>query len=298
MKSIHPLKAGIFATSTLLSTVALSGASPADAHNMKTFSTVEEVIQGLNAIKHRTNTPLHEEYEAAPVEESIEIVWEGASDSTGEPTGASDLFKTTGFWEDEPQLNGESAGPIPDRIIVETFDRNAAPSEYERWSAGDDIEDTTGSSLFSTAQYRPAPSRRYQTVRPQRAEASVSSMEREILDLVNSERARRGLRPLSMDGSLCRVGRDHSRDMARRNYFSHYTPEGDSVSDRVMSRGIGFQMLGENIALDYSARNAHINLMRSRGHRENILRRDYRRVGIGVAVSPRGEILVTQVFSS
>jgi uncharacterized protein YkwD len=122
-------------------------------------------------------------------------------------------------------------------------------------------------------------------------------MEKQILEMVNQERTRRGLRPLAWDSKLSRAGRDHSLDMARRNYFSHYSPEGSTVMDRVMSRGGDFQTMGENLALDFSARGAHDSLMRSRGHRDNILGRSYKRCGIGVAISPRGEILVTQVFA-
>jgi uncharacterized protein YkwD len=130
-----------------------------------------------------------------------------------------------------------------------------------------------------------------------RSNANTAAMEKQILELVNGERVRRGLRPLVWDGRLCQAGRDHSRDMGRRNYFSHYSPNGSSVTERVIARGADFRWLGENIAMDFSARSAHQNLMRSRGHRDNILKREYRRVGIGVSVSPRGELLVTQVFS-
>jgi uncharacterized protein YkwD len=36
--------------------------------------------------------------------------------------------------------------------------------------------------------------------------------------------------------------------------------------------------------------------MNSPGHRENILRPDYRRTGIGVAIAPDDKVYVTQLF--
>ncbi|MBI4092192.1 MAG: CvpA family protein, partial [Candidatus Levybacteria bacterium] len=47
-----------------------------------------------------------------------------------------------------------------------------------------------------------------------------------MLGLVNSERSKKGLSPLSQDVSLKEVARSHAKDMLERGYFSHYTLEG------------------------------------------------------------------------
>ena len=60
-----------------------------------------------------------------------------------------------------------------------------------------------------------------------------------IVCLVNAERTSRGLRPLRRDGDLAQAARKHSADMARRNYFSHVTPGGDDLGDRLRDAGYG-----------------------------------------------------------
>lgn len=58
--------------------------------------------------------------------------------------------------------------------------------------------------------------------------------------LVNNERIKRGISPLSGDNSLITVARDHCFDMFARGYFSHYTPEGLSPFDRMKNSGIDY----------------------------------------------------------
>ena len=57
--------------------------------------------------------------------------------------------------------------------------------------------------------------------------------------LVNAERTSRGLKPLRRDGDLAQAARGHAADMARRDYFSHVTPSGDDLSDRLRDAGYG-----------------------------------------------------------
>ena len=125
----------------------------------------------------------------------------------------------------------------------------------------------------------------------------ISQVEEQMVRLINRERAKRGLRPLTLDRRLSRTGRDHSRDMMRRHYFSHTSPEGDTVMDRVRADGLPYRFVGENLAHAPSHQLAHSLLMGSPGHRANILHREYTRVGIGVVVE-RGEgLMITEVFA-
>src|SRR4051812_35041601 len=54
---------------------------------------------------------------------------------------------------------------------------------------------------------------------------------------VNLVRDTRGLDALRRDRRLERAGEAHARDMVRRGYFSHVTPEGETVSDRLRETG-------------------------------------------------------------
>lgn len=106
--------------------------------------------------------------------------------------------------------------------------------------------------------------------------------EETMLQLVNNERISRGLLPLKMDTTLRKLARDYAQDMLQRGYFSHYSLEGVSPFDRMTQYGIPFTTAGENLALAPSVQLAHQGLMKSPGHRSNILSPHFQKVGIGV----------------
>ena len=103
-----------------------------------------------------------------------------------------------------------------------------------------------------------------------------------MLKLVNKERVANSLKPLVMDEHLRTLGRDYAKDMFKRGYFSHYNPEKQNPFDRMDAYGISYGFAGENLALAPSTELAMQGLMNSPGHRKNILRPDYNKVGIGV----------------
>ena len=120
--------------------------------------------------------------------------------------------------------------------------------------------------------------------------------ERQMLDLVNAERARTGLRPLAADEGLQGVARAHSQEMFERAYFAHESPTAGSPYDRMRAAGIPFFLAGENLAYAPTVQLAHEGLMRSPGHRANILRPEFGRVGIGVIRSQLRGSMFTQDF--
>jgi uncharacterized protein YkwD len=121
-------------------------------------------------------------------------------------------------------------------------------------------------------------------------------LEARMLEMVNRERAAAGLKPLAADPELVPVARAHSADMFARGYFSHYTPEGRSPFDRIQEAGVTFRTAGENLALAPTLPIAHSGLMNSPGHRANILRPEFGRVGIGIMDSGLRGLMVTQNF--
>ncbi len=132
---------------------------------------------------------------------------------------------------------------------------------------------------FSTTQY---------TVRP--------SLESEMLQLINTERVKRGLRPLLFDSSLLKAARLHAADMLARGYFSHNTPEGTNPFQRLHTLNIHYRYAGENLALAPTLLQAHEGLMRSPGHKANILHPSYGRVGIAVLDAGIHGLVITQEF--
>ena len=121
-------------------------------------------------------------------------------------------------------------------------------------------------------------------------------LEKRMLDLVNQERQAAGLSPLQADPELTEVARKHSADMFARGYFAHDTPEGLSPFDRMKQANVRFITAGENLALAPTLQIAHTGLMNSPGHRANILRREFGRVGIGVMDGGMRGLMVSQEF--
>lgn len=121
-------------------------------------------------------------------------------------------------------------------------------------------------------------------------------LEAQMLELVNRERVAAGLKPLAPDPELTEVARAHSTDMFARGYFAHVSPEGLSPFDRMTKAGVKFRTAGENLALAPTLQLAHTGLMNSPGHRANILRPEFGRLGIGIMDGGFRGIMVSQEF--
>ncbi|MDW5593382.1 CAP domain-containing protein, partial [Conexibacter stalactiti] len=129
------------------------------------------------------------------------------------------------------------------------------------------------------------------------AAVSAARSEQALLCLLNRERARAGARPLRANRCLARAAADHARDMVRRRYFEHSSPDGRSFSDRILATGYAPPSarwtVGENLAWGVAPAgdaawvvNAWMN---SSGHRENVLRAGFRDVGLAaVEGAPAG----------
>jgi uncharacterized protein YkwD len=106
--------------------------------------------------------------------------------------------------------------------------------------------------------------------------------EKEIFQLVNEERKKIGVKELIWNEKVAEVARNHAFDMWQRKYFGHFSPEGGDVGDRLNKAKIKYSLVGENLALAPTVKTAHLGLMNSEGHRENILEPRFSKIGIGV----------------
>jgi uncharacterized protein YkwD len=121
---------------------------------------------------------------------------------------------------------------------------------------------------------------------------NLAAVRAAVLCLHNRERTERGLAPLKEHAKLRLAAEGHSADMVSGRYFSHDAPDGEDMVDRVLragyARGAAGWALGENIAYATgslaTAAQIHRAWMRSPGHRANILRRQFREIGIGIAI--------------
>lgn len=121
--------------------------------------------------------------------------------------------------------------------------------------------------------------------------------EEQMLQLVNNERERIGLPPLTISFAIREVARQHSIAMLKEKYFSHRDAFGDDVGDRLTESGVKYFFAGENLAYAPDIHTAHTGLMDSPGHKQNLLDPDFRRVGVGIVDAGIWGKMVTQVFA-
>ena len=121
-----------------------------------------------------------------------------------------------------------------------------------------------------------------------------------MLCLLNAERTSRGLRQLRASGQLRKAATAYSRKMVRKRFFDHVCPEGSTMQSRIrkgtsyISRGVRDWALGENLGWGSGSRSTPQAMVRmwmaSAGHRDNILNKRFRHVGIGVATGAPARI--------
>ena len=101
--------------------------------------------------------------------------------------------------------------------------------------------------------------------------------------LINRTRARHGLRRLRVGSYIQQGATDHARKMRRKRrifhdpYLAHEVPK----SATAWAENVGYT------GADKAAKRLHRMFMNSSGHRSNILRKRWNRMGIGVAKSKR-----------
>jgi uncharacterized protein YkwD len=129
-----------------------------------------------------------------------------------------------------------------------------------------------------------------------------SAAERELVALTNQARASAGLRALKVDSTLASVARWRSKDMIKRDYFSHSIPGSGSVFDVLQAKGYCFKVAGENIGWnsypdDVATQAVHSQFMKSSGHRKNILGKAWDVIGVGAYQGSTGKKMLTVIFA-
>ena len=108
-----------------------------------------------------------------------------------------------------------------------------------------------------------------------------------VLCLVNGHRADAGLPALVEDRALEVAAQAHAEDMGRRNFFEHRDPDGVTPDMRIRRAGFDGVTTGENIAWGMGGmEDTPVRIvdrwMASPGHRANILRPTFTRIGTGI----------------
>ncbi|GAF16977.1 hypothetical protein JCM19046_1447 [Bacillus sp. JCM 19046] len=135
------------------------------------------------------------------------------------------------------------------------------------------------------------------TLYTEESQALREGFEYQLFDLTNSSRSMNELPLLTWDDPVRETARKHSTDMAVNEYFGHTNLEGKSPFDRMADDNIRFTTAGENLAYgQFSSIFAHEGLMNSLGHRENILKKEFRNLGVGVDFNDDSQPYYTEKF--
>ena len=116
------------------------------------------------------------------------------------------------------------------------------------------------------------------------------ALELEMVKMVNEARAEAGVGELIYSEELSEFARMHSIDMAANHYFSHTSPTYGTYERRLISSGINYISSGENLARFSCIEDAQKALLRSFGHKKNMLADKYTHMGIGIVWDERLEV--------
>lgn len=178
------------------------------------------------------------------------------------------VFAGVGDWY-IVQVEGDYIGAVNKKYVKPIY-----PSTSNSSNAG-----TTNNSTNTTA-----------------TETTLSTDEKEVFNLINTQRNNNGLPSLKIDSEVQKVARIKAQDMTDNNYFSHTSPTYGSPFDMLKSFKISYKTAGENIAGNSSNSGAVNAWMNSSGHKANILNSSFNYTGIGVVSSNKYGKIFVQMF--
>ncbi|HLD00044.1 MAG TPA: CAP domain-containing protein [Patescibacteria group bacterium] len=123
-----------------------------------------------------------------------------------------------------------------------------------------------------------------------------------IIQLVNEERVKASLTPLSRNGDLETAASLKAGDMLTKDYFAHYAPDGTSPWDFFRQVHYQYTYAGENLGMGFSDAESLVKAwMASPKHKKNIMNPAYREIGIAVKtgiIGKEGTTLAVQMFGT
>lgn len=187
-----------------------------------------------------------------------------------------------------------------DRFEVDLGCRRDRPGAFQLEIAAESDRGPSVLANFPVYCGEEPPARSPRVVIDASGSADPEQVERDILALVNRDRAKQGLWPVRLDSRLADVARAYSREMADTGVVAHVSPRTGNSADRLRKARIDVRLVGENVGRAYSAADAHRGFMASPGHRSNIVDPRMTTVGIGVM---RGKpenraipLFITEIF--
>ncbi|SFX49221.1 uncharacterized protein, YkwD family [Thermoactinomyces sp. DSM 45891] len=202
--------------------------------------------------------------------------------------------------ESTSSLSTNSSEPTKSEASGKEEGKNNSTAEANQKEKN--VKPTNSTTESPTTSKTPTTQEKSKTPSPAKPPAnssnrSLSSVENEVVRLVNIERQKAGLKPLVADTKLSSVARAKSQDMIDLRYFNHQSPRYGSPFDMMRQFGIRYQAAGENIACGQpTPAEVMKGWMNSPGHRANILSRDFTKIGVGSAKGGSYGVYWTQQF--
>lgn len=129
---------------------------------------------------------------------------------------------------------------------------------------------------------------------PAGAQSYVPTDETKVHNMVNAKRAEKGLGKLARNSQLVLMARGQADRMEARGNIYH-NPD---LSGEITRRGLNWRRVGENVGMGPNVELIQQAFYDSPDHYENIVRRDYNTMGIGVVAGDDGKRYVVQVFAN
>lgn len=127
-------------------------------------------------------------------------------------------------------------------------------------------------------------------------ESSYHAYVLRIVELVNEERAKAGLAPLTLKEDITEAAQVRATETVQS--FSHTRPDGRHFSTALTEAGVSYRGAGENIAWGQKTPEQVMEgWMNSEGHRANILNEKYTSIGVGYYPSANGVNYWSQLFT-
>jgi uncharacterized protein YkwD len=118
----------------------------------------------------------------------------------------------------------------------------------------------------------------------------------EMFEIINIARINENVDPVEFSQSLSNIANSYAFLMYEEGFWCHKNPlNGQQVGDRLSEVGQPYKTVAENLAISSTLVSGHESLMSSETHRNTILDRQFKRVGVGIVSGPLGLIIV-QIF--
>lgn len=131
---------------------------------------------------------------------------------------------------------------------------------------------------------------------PEAAPEGEHAFIRQVVTLVNEERAKEGLSPLTVDTKVQAAAMVRAQECEQ--LFSHTRPNGSSFATALKEQNVSYRSAGENIAWGQRTPQEVVNAwMNSSGHRANIMNPNFTTIGVGYYENVKGTDYWCQLFT-